>query len=162
MRFGKDVHLVKPDDDGDARYLTYLFTLADAEWHELIPRWMRLHGQCRLPISLLTGLFYSPGGYSETRLLTTAAAAEGLHRELHDKAPYPEAKFTDLRRRIKDAIDRTDTPFVFDRLHNQMTFRERLLDLLTIPDQDAVQLLIRSRSLGQPHPRCTERCRARP
>jgi hypothetical protein len=81
-------------------------------------------------------------GYSEVQLLITAAAAEGLHRELHDKAPYSDADFTDLHRRVKGAIDRSDRSFVFERLRNQMSFRERLLDLLTIPDEEAAQLLI--------------------
>lgn len=140
---GKDTHLVKPDEgDDDERYVRYLFTLADAPWQELIPRWMQLHSQCRFPISMLAGLFYSPGGYSDVQLLITAAAAEGLHRELHDKAPLSEAKFTDLRRRIKGAIVRADRSYVFQRLHNQMSFRERLLNLLTIPDHQAVQQLI--------------------
>ena len=98
---------------------------------------------------MLTGLLYLPHGYNEQRLLTAAAAAEGIHRELHPtKSPYSETDFEQLRTAVMAAMPtarkqaRANRDFVHRSLHNSMTYLERLHDLAAIPDQEAVRTLI--------------------
>ena len=147
---GKHTHDVDDVDKEDDRSVVhYLFTLADTDFAGLIPQWLRLHHLLWLPLSMLTGLLYLPHGYNEQRLLTAAAAAEGIHRELHPtKSPYSETDFEQLRTAVMAAMPtgskqaRANRDFVHRSLHNSMTYLERLHDLAAIPDQEAVRTLI--------------------
>lgn len=78
------------------------------------PRWLDLHERTWLACSTLFGLRYIPEGYTTARLLAVATAAEAMHRGL-----FPEAT-----------------------RYNELRYKERLLALAAIPDQDAVGALI--------------------
>ena len=145
---GPQNHVVKPATANETR-IQYLFTVVDINFADLIPRWLDLHEQLWLPVSMLAGLFYEPRGYDELRLLVAAVAAEGIHRELHlSKRPYSDEDFAELRKKLMDAVPRgapnyrRDRTFVSSRIQNELTYLERLRDLAAIPDATAVKTLI--------------------
>lgn len=81
-------------------------------------------------------------------ILSAASSAEALHRSLHDSTPYPEGEFRELVKNALDAFPGEDEEsksarkFIRERLTNHMTYRDRVLALAAIPDQEAVASLI--------------------
>lgn len=86
---GQPIHRARPSDNESAR-VDYLFTLDDAAFDEMLPKWLDLHRAAWLACGMLFGLSYMPAGYAQARLLTVASAAESLHRSLH---PGPDMTF---------------------------------------------------------------------
>jgi hypothetical protein len=82
---GRQIHQPKPSINETDR-VDYLFTLNDLNFSEVLPKWLDLHNRAWLACSLLFGLSYIQQGYTSSRLLTVATAAESLHRALHPKA----------------------------------------------------------------------------
>lgn len=110
---GRQIHHPKPGPSETAK-VEYLFTLDDIPFADVLPRWLDLHERTWLACSTLFGLRYIPEGYTTARLLAVATAAEAMHRGL-----FPEAT-----------------------RYNELRYKERLLALAAIPDQDAVGALI--------------------
>jgi hypothetical protein len=95
------------------------------------------------------GLRYIPQGYVTARLLAVATAAEAIHRELCPEATrLPTKEFEALRARVMAAFNGNDPEakatrmFLNDVLYNEMRFKDRLLALAAMPDQEAVGTLI--------------------
>jgi hypothetical protein len=71
-----------------------------------------------------------------------------LHQSLHDSTPYPEDEFPELLKKVlsvfpgKDEKSKSVRKFIRERLSNHMTYRDRVLALAAIPDQEAVASLI--------------------
>ncbi|HEY2261281.1 MAG TPA: HEPN domain-containing protein [Streptosporangiaceae bacterium] len=145
---GRQIHQARPGQRETADP-EYLFTLADIPFAEVLPRWLDLHERTWLGCSTLFGLRYIQEGYTTSRLLTVATAAEAMHRGLFPGATHmPPKKFGAMRTRVMDAFQGKDAEakdtraFLSDYLHNDMRYKDRLLALAEIPDQDAVATLI--------------------
>ena len=145
---GRHIHRPKPGPRETAN-AEYLFTLDDVAFADVLPRWLDLHERTWLACSTLFGLRYIPQGYVTARLLAVATAAESMHRELHPGATrLPDDEFKALRARViaafrgKDPEGKATRVFLNDVLYNEMRFKDRLLALAAIPDQEAVGTLI--------------------
>jgi hypothetical protein len=145
---GRHIHQPKPGprETADAEYL---FTLDDMAFADVLPRWLDLHERTWLACSTLFGLRYIPQGYVTARLLAVATAAEAMHRELRPGATrLPPEEFEALRTRVVAAFQgddpeaKTTRGFLHDVLYNEMRFKDRLLDLAAMPDQEAAGRLI--------------------
>jgi hypothetical protein len=141
---GQQIHQPRPSAK-EAAPIDYLFTLADIEFSEVLPSWLDLHEQAWLACNMLFGLSYIQEGYVASRLLTAATAAESLHRALYpDAMRIPLERFDMIRQTVMEALanDKAARQFVSDSLYNEITYKERLLALATLPDQQAVAHLI--------------------
>jgi hypothetical protein len=145
---GRQIHHPKPGPSETAR-TEYLFTLDDIPFADVLPRWLDLHERTWLGCSTLFGLRYIPEGYTTARLLAVATAAEAIHRGLFPEATrLPPKEFEAVRDRLmgafkgKDDEAKATRAFLYDVLYNEMRYKERLLALAAIADQDAVGALI--------------------
>jgi ApeA N-terminal domain 1 len=145
---GRQIHHPKPGPNETAR-TEYLFTLDDIPFADVLPRWLDLHERTWLGCSTLFGLRYIPQGYTTARLLAVATAAEAMHRGLFPEAVrLPPKEFEAMRDRVmgafkgKDDEAKATRAFLYDILYNEMRYKERLLALAAVPDQDAVRALI--------------------
>ena len=139
---GRHIHQAKPGPRETAN-AEYLFTLDDVAFADVLPRWLDLHERTWLACSTLFGLRYIPQGYVTARLLAVATAAEAIHRELHPEATrLPVKEFKALRTRVmiafkgKDPEAKATRVFLNDVLYNEMRFKDRLLTLAAMPDQE--------------------------
>ncbi len=139
-----------PPPAHETPFHNYLFTLEALDFSELIPKWLGLKEKARLGCNILFGLRYISEGYVGNRLLGIATAAESIHRALRPgKTPLTPQQFKTLKQKIRGAI--TDDPdddvraFVANVLHNNPTYRERLLDLADIPQSAVVDELLADR-----------------
>lgn len=144
---GTQVHQPAPDS-GSAARVEYLFTLADVDFATVVPAWLALYERASTACGVLFGLKYISQGYASTRLLSAASSAEALHQSLHDSTPYSKAEFRELLTKAltafpgEDAQSKSVRKFIKERLTNHMTYRDRVLALAAIPDQEAVASLI--------------------
>lgn len=145
---GRQIHQPRPGPQ-EAPDPEYLFTLADTPFAEVLPRWLDLYERTWLGCSTLFGLRYIREGYTTSRLLTAATAAEAMHRGLFPDATHlPPEIFDEMRARVMGAFKGNDDQakatrvFLSDFLHNDMRYKDRLLALAEIPDQEAVATLI--------------------
>jgi ApeA N-terminal domain 1 len=143
---GRQIHRPLGADGADR--VEYLFTLADADFAVVVPAWLALYEQASRPCGVLFGLKYISQGYVSMRLLGAASSAEALHQSLHDATPYCDDEFRDLLKKVlsvfpgTDKKSKSDRRFIRERLSNHMTFRDRVLALAAVPDQEAVASLI--------------------
>ena len=146
---GRQVYHPQPVENEPGHHI-FLFTLAELDFAELVPRWLALKETARTACNTLFGLRYISTGYVGTRLLGVASAAEGLHQAIRpESTPLPNAQYRALKKKLISAI--ADEPddvrqFVNAELRNKPTLYHRLLDLASIPDQQAVDALIKDRS----------------
>lgn len=145
--FGQHTHTARPLDSPQ-QSLRFRFSCKDMTFNEIVSAWIPLRKRILKAADVLFGLDYIRAGFTETRLLSTAIAAESLHATLYpEMTPMTVEKFTDLRQKVLDAIDDpSEKTWVKARLHNQASFKERILDLATKPDADAVDLIILDRN----------------
>jgi hypothetical protein len=145
---GRHIHQPEPGpkETADAGYL---FTLDDITFADVLPCWLDLHERTWLACSTMFGLRYIPQGYVTPRLLAVATAAEAMHRGLcPDAMRLPPKEFEALRTRVMAAFQGKDPEaiatrrFLNDVLYNEMRFKDRLLALAAMPDQEAVGRLI--------------------
>lgn len=147
---GRRVYRTKEQKALEAQHHQYLFTLADCDFREIVPKWLDLKERARLGCDVLFGQRYISNGYVGSRLLAVASAAESIHGSLRTaQKPLEDSTFRSLRKKVKEAIQ--DEPeaarkFVLDRLQNQPNYQERLLDLASIPDQSTVDELLTDRN----------------
>lgn len=145
---GRQIHQPKPGPEETAN-AEYLFTLDDIAFADVLPRWLDLHERTWLACSTMFGLRYIPHGYVTARLLAVATAAEAMHRELCAEATrLPPEEFEALRARVMAAFKGNDSEakatrmFLNDVLYNEMRFKDRLLALAAMADQEAVGTVI--------------------
>lgn len=145
---GRQIHQPKPGPN-ETEHMEYLFTLDDIPFADILPRWLDLHERTWLGCSTLFGLRYIPEGYVTARLLGAATAAEAMHRGLFPKATHlPPKEFEAMRERVMEAFKGKDKEakatriFLNDVLYNEMRYKDRLVALASIPDQEAVGKLI--------------------
>lgn len=132
--------------ENEPRQHDFLFTLADLDFPDLMPRWLALKDRARLGFNILLGLRYISRGYVGSRLLGAATAAETIHDGLYPNSTrLPEATFDDLRSRLFEAIAGEPgevRSFLSDALKNRPTYRTRMSELASIPDSKAVEGLL--------------------
>ena len=145
---GHQVHQPTPGS-GSAVRVEYLFTLSDVDFAAVVPAWLALYERASTACGVLFGLKYIISqGYAGTRLLSAASSAEALHQSLHDSTPYPQGEFRELLKKTlsafpgKDEESKSVRKFIRECLTNHMTYRDRVLALAAIPDQEAVASLI--------------------
>src|SRR5699024_9846511 len=98
--------------------------------------------------NLILGLRYAPPKFLELRLLTVTSAAEVLHRALEEtqptslQPPIPPEEFKNLRKRLLENTPDEHHEWVHNNVRNQVTLRQRLTHLVTLPDATAMERLI--------------------
>lgn len=126
-----------------------ILSLSDVDFVDIIPNWLALKDRVRTGCNILFGLRYIEKGYIGTRLLGVATAAESIHSALRSAtSPIPKAEYRRLKKKILDAISDEDeslVSFVKTGLHNNPTYNERMLELASIPDTEAVDILLGDR-----------------
>lgn len=132
--------------ENEPRQHEFLFTLADLDFPDLVPRWLALKDQARLGFNVLLGLRYISRGYVGSRLLGAATAAETIHDGLYPNSTrLPEPTYDSLRSRLFEAVANEPgevRSFLSDALQNRPTYRTRISQLASIPDPNAVDDLL--------------------
>lgn len=131
---------------GDTVTSPFLFTCRDLPFDVLVERWLRLRRLAVDACNILFGTLYSRPTYTEIRLLNIGIAAEALHRALFPHSrPMTDEQFTTLQMAALDGLSKPDRGWLHRRLHNELSYVERLLHLADLPDQTAVTQLIPDR-----------------
>jgi hypothetical protein len=135
---------IPPAEDRKVDSGNVLFTLNDLAFQGLLDRWGPLYRDTGLGIHVLFGMDYSSDGYLENRLFNAASAAESLHRVLFSEATgLPVDHYESIIEQIKAGLaDREDLNWVRGRLRNDRGYKDRLLDLASVPDREAVSYLL--------------------
>tara|TARA_R110002124_G_scaffold126756_3_gene286463 strand:+ start:52810 stop:54207 length:1398 start_codon:yes stop_codon:yes gene_type:complete len=137
------IHAARPDDaPQDLR--RFRFTCSDMSFEELTRAWLPLRRRASAATNLLFGLYYARPGFTETRLLSAAVVAESLHWTVFGSPlRWDKEEFKSLRAAIDGSIaDPQRRAWVKDRIKNETSFRERLIELASRPNQSAVAALI--------------------
>lgn len=120
-----------------------LFTLADVQFENVMPRWFEVKDRFRPAINLLLGLRYVPGGYLGTQLLTVVGAAEAFHLALELAPPIPEDEFKELKSALLEAVPVERKQWLSGLLaRNDPPLRNRLLDLANRPGAQTMKNLL--------------------
>lgn len=134
-----------PGDDGTPPRAPreYLFTYADLAIVECIPRWFDLRSRARRAIDMVLSLTYGKKTFLQTEVLILATAAEALHRAIApDTLRMQPADFERMMATAMKDLDRTDREIIQNAIHNEPSYRERLIDLARVPSAPAVSTLI--------------------
>lgn len=119
------------------------FTCQSIPFDKVMSRWCEVYERLRPALNMILGLRYAPFHYLENNLLTAVGAAEILHRNMHiDKTSIPAAEFRTIRKAMLNEVPKLYRGRISELLRNDPTLRERLLDLASRPDQEAVALLV--------------------
>lgn len=125
-----------------------LFTCEHLPFEQVWPRWYEVREQYFRASNLILGLRYAPPKFLELRLLTVTSAAEVLHRALEEtqpsslQPPIPPEEFKNLRKGLLENTPDEHHDWVKNSLRNQVTLRQRLTHLVTLPDSTAMERLI--------------------
>lgn len=141
--FGKRTHTASPNKVGPT-HGGFRFTCDDASFETLVPSWLRLRREANTACNVFFGLQYSRPGYTETRLLLSATAAEALETTFSVlTTSMPAHQFQALRGRVLDAaMDETERSWLRAKVRNGPTYRDRLTELANTPDQLARSTVI--------------------
>jgi hypothetical protein len=145
---GRRVHRANADALSPRRH-DVRFTCADVPFDELIPAWLRVRRAAAPACNVFFGMDYSPEGYIETKLMTTAIAAEALQGALLPEDTPPDAtgltsdEIAAIRDHVRNAItDPKHLRWVLSRLSSTLSFRDRMESLARCPDPEAASTLI--------------------
>ena len=141
--YGRRTHTASPDSLGTS-FHAFRFTCDDIAFEDVIPRWLSIREEAETACNVFFGMQYARPGYTETRLLLSAIAAEGFHAAFSDTTAFmPAEQFEALRATVLDAVeDEEQRTWVGSVLSNRMSFRRRLRALARIPDGDARDLVV--------------------
>lgn len=127
----------------------FRFTCADQPFSAIVSKWLPLHFRARAGTGAYFGTAYSPPGFTETRLLTLAVAAEALSRGLRAnsdaQAPFTPKEFKIFRDQVLGSIDdAARRNWVKERLRFSIepSFKQRMLGLVSIPSSGAIAALL--------------------
>ena len=136
-------HIVKPAaDDPGVDLRDFLFTLDDLPFDGVLPRWFELRDKFRTAIGIVLGLSAITGGYLETRVMSSVAAAESFHRQLGTPKPLNGRQHRELLKSLRDATPEDLRAWVGMRLpRNDPTLRERLIELCSRIEAPATALI---------------------
>lgn len=125
-----------------------LFTCEHLPFEEVWPKWYEVREQCLEASNMILGLRYAPPRYLELRLLSATGAAEVLHRALEKtqetklQPPLSADEFATLRQTLLQHTPSKHQDWVKTNLRNQVTLRQRLQDLSTLPASEAMESLV--------------------
>lgn len=141
--FGRRIHTAEPTAPARA-FSQFRFTCQDAGFADILTKWLPLRRRASDASNVFFGTKYSTPGFTETRLLLQAVAAEAYHAALYDSVTdLDAATFSNLRARIMDALDTSEErDWVKRKLRNDPTLRERLIALAAVPDSKAVEIVV--------------------
>ncbi len=123
------VFRARPDDQAVAPH-QMLFTLADVSFEELLPAWFALQERLGVVTAMVLGQRYIERSFTETKLITAVAAAEGLHRRLRPNDTYVSApEFEELKARLLQAATPEHQEWLTGRLYNEPVLKRRLRQL---------------------------------
>lgn len=137
------IHAARPDASPQD-FRRFRFTCSDMPFEKLTRAWLPLRQRASSSTNLFFGLHYARPGFTETRLLSAAVVAESLHGTLFgNPLRWDREVFKSLRAAIDGSIaDPKQRTWVKDRIKNETSFRERLIELASHPCQGAVTALI--------------------
>uniref|UniRef100_A0A942Y809 ApeA N-terminal domain-containing protein n=1 Tax=Neobacillus citreus TaxID=2833578 RepID=A0A942Y809_9BACI len=142
----RHLHEAQPDADVVREWR---FTCDELAFEQAAAAWMPLQAKALEGTSAYFGSYYSPGGYTESRTLLHAVAAEATHRalgELKQERDIDPDTFADRKRRARAAMQTLDEREWLDRkLRNDprpITFRDRLHDIVSSIAPEAVSLIL--------------------
>ncbi|WP_027586418.1 HEPN domain-containing protein [Acidipropionibacterium thoenii] len=123
-----------------------VFTLADQQFEDLIPRWEKVRTQFRTPCNILLAPS-APGGYVENRVTMAVTAAESFHKGLGEE---PKETRTDKITRLEPAravLPDADWKWLCSMVPGGFSLKQRLRSLadrlpstvrpLILPDVEA-------------------------
>ncbi|NUT73343.1 HEPN domain-containing protein [Pseudarthrobacter sp. C4D7] len=120
-----------------------LFTCKHLPFEEIWPRWWEVRERYLRASNMILSLGYAPARFIEGRLLTATGAAEVLHRALGRRPPpIPKDEFAALRKVLLANTPNQHQKWVREKLRNEVTLKERLLELAALPDPEAMQRLV--------------------
>ncbi|WP_123356733.1 HEPN domain-containing protein [Frigoribacterium sp. PhB160] len=121
------------------------FTCDDRPFEELVSKWVPLQRTARGGTSAYFGNYYDRPGYTESRALLTAIAAEATHRSLDITPPERDIDATVFESRLRRALDAMTSDeeriWVRRKLRNNPTspsFRQRMRSILEQVDASTV------------------------
>ncbi|MCV7016974.1 HEPN domain-containing protein [Mycolicibacterium aichiense] len=113
---------------------------------EMFSRWLPLRRKIDVAGNMIFGLLNREPAFVQTQLLTIAVAAEALSRGLRPGAlPMTPRDFERLLAEALKTLDPGDRERFEGLVRNEPTYRDRLLDLASIPSQVAVDLVLPDR-----------------
>ncbi len=142
--YARQIVVGDPDERG-VRGGDALFTLGveGIEHQILIPRWFEVREKFRITCDMILGLLYIKGGYIQTQLITAVAAAQAMHEALALDPPMPDSEFKALKKALKKDVPDNRKQWLSEKLgSNTHTLRQRLLDLASQPDAEAMRQLL--------------------
>lgn len=121
----------------------YLFTGTDVAIDACITSWFELRTRARRGVDMLLSLTYADRTFLQTEMLILAAAAEALHRSIAPETlRMLPADFTRIMNTATKNLGPDEKQILDNAIHNEPTYRERLIDLAAIPSPPAVDALI--------------------
>jgi ApeA N-terminal domain 1 len=117
-----------------------LFTLGQVNFAELLPVWLSLMERLGPVVSMLLGSEYIGRSYAENRLITAVAAAEAMHRRLlANETAMTVEEFETLRAAALDAAPLQHRDWLNNRIWNEPSLKQRLMQLVQRVGEDLVQ-----------------------
>jgi hypothetical protein len=140
--YGARIHEARPRDVPQESG-RFRFTCADMPFEDITRAWLPLRERAISAMNLFFGLYYSRPGFTETRLLSAAVVAESLHVTIFGNPPkWKPKEFETLRTVIASIDDPEQRGWVKARIKNEISFKERLIQLAERPDQVAITALL--------------------
>lgn len=143
-------HVHQPDPHAPARPRhDWRFTCADRTFEELVAAWIPLQRQAIAGTSAYFGNYYDRPGYTESRALLNAVAAEATHRSLDTEPRQRELDQEDFTNRLQRALDAMTTDeeraWIRRKLRNsaaEPSFRQRMRSIIQRINEDAVAAIM--------------------
>lgn len=152
-RFDPDipVHVrrIREVQPGGAAPTVWRFTCADKPFEDLVAAWVPLQRTAIAGTSAYFGNYYDRAGYTESRALLNAVAAEATHRALNisqGERELSDEDFVDRRRRALDAMTtEVERAWIRRKLSNnpaQPSFRQRMRSIVETIDATAIAAIM--------------------
>lgn len=120
-----------------------LFNLDDVPFEDLLPAWFDVDKRLGAVVAMLLGQRYIERSFMENRLITSVAAAEGLHRRLlPDEVHLDPQQFKPMRTVALKTVPVEHRDWFAGQLRNELSLRNRLLQLVERVGEDAVSSFI--------------------
>ncbi len=133
------IYQAKPDDKAVALH-DALFTCSDLPFDEVVPKWFQVIERLGPVVAMLLGQRYIERSFMENRLITSVAAAEGLHRRLLPGKTYlPAADFDAMKAALLGAASPEQQEWLASRLWNEPSLKSRLEQLVEQLGADVVK-----------------------
>ncbi|MBD8103985.1 ApeA N-terminal domain 1-containing protein [Plantibacter sp. CFBP 8775] len=140
------IHEVRPEESA-VPAADFRFTSQDLSFKETIETWIPLRAKTQAACNVFFGLEYDPPAFLEMHMLQVAIVAETLHASLRGSATdFPASDFRLLKEALLAATtDERQRAWVNEKLRNGPSFRQRLLELASIPASGTVSAFTEDR-----------------